>query len=825
MKRSSRGTAVLLGTTCLVSLLGVAAASAQDADRNVTDVDEIIVTATRSAQAINRVPLSITAVTQENLDNQGIRDVRDLARGVPGVRVSTEDSSGAGGAATISIRGISSGGAATTGVYLDDIPLSKRSGPRGSGAPLPQFFDLERVEVLRGPQGTLYGGGAQGGAVRFITPQPSLTDYSGYGRAEIANTEYGDLSYQLGLAVGGPIIEDRIGFRASLTTRHAGGWLDYYDRHTGDLVESDTNSSDSWAARLAVQFALTDNFSITPSIYYSSHENHDQNSHWLPVEQFTSRGSGNLPATTYGPYDFYGPYRSGDTCNVGDDYKDVVPTCVPKQPNWNDLFTASITSDYQWGNLNIRGVLSYIRDDGGGRFDFSYQEPQNHQGGTPFVRNLPLYRSYPEYTNTRDGVTGELRFSYQNPDSRLSWVAGVYYTQATIDADIVYRANMEELTNAIHGAWVFGVPMLPNSVSYYRDYTLEDQEIAVYGEANYQLTDNLKAIAGLRVSRTHFDYYQETAGPIAGTNVPTVANGGLISGEVTEEPISPKFGLQYEFDSVNQIYGTISKGYRVGGINQPTPSTCAADLASLGITGTPNTYESDTVWNYEVGAKVRLGGARVNVSAYRLEWSNVQTAYNLPTCGFGYTVNAGEAVSQGVDLDVSMYLFDNLSANLSVGYADASYTEGVVGPPPTNRVYFQEGDPLPIPEWNINLGLQYDFVVGGNLDAFIRADWQYSSEYEVGVRYGSAGYNPDTRIREATNFVSARAGVDVRGVQLTLFVDNLFNSQDVLGTSGGRTGCNITSGPECTVYSQYNPVFRQTTYRPRTVGVSAAYRF
>jgi outer membrane receptor protein involved in Fe transport len=196
-----------------------------------TGLEEIVVTATRQTNTVNRVPLSIAAFSQENLDQQGIKNAADIIRLVPGLSVN-QNNNASPGVMTFSIRGIVGGtGSATTGTYLDDTNLAKRANNgvnQNNGAPSPILFDLERVEVLKGPQGTLYGGSSQGGTVRFITPNPSLTTYSGMARLEGSKIKLGEEGYQFGVAVGGPILRDKVGFRLSVTQRKTPGYVDSY---------------------------------------------------------------------------------------------------------------------------------------------------------------------------------------------------------------------------------------------------------------------------------------------------------------------------------------------------------------------------------------------------------------------------------------------------------------------------------------------------------------------------------------------------------------------------------------------------------------------
>src|SRR5579863_3063109 len=195
-------------------------------------LQEVTVTATRREESLSKVPISVTALTQADMDDRGIKDFQDIVRFTPGVNI---DNSGTN---AISIRGISSsGGAGTTGIYIDDTPIQMRSLGFNPDDTLPKTFDLDRVEVLRGPQGTLFGSGSEGGTVRYLLTQPSLTTDSTYVRSELSFTQYGDPSYEAGVAHGAPIIDDVLGYRASVWYRKDGGWIDRVDPTTGSVVD------------------------------------------------------------------------------------------------------------------------------------------------------------------------------------------------------------------------------------------------------------------------------------------------------------------------------------------------------------------------------------------------------------------------------------------------------------------------------------------------------------------------------------------------------------------------------------------------------------
>ncbi len=185
------------------------------------------------------MPLSVSTYSQDVLDKKSIKSIEGIAQFTPGVTYRLDN---VGLSYEIAIRGISSQvGAATTGIYVDDTPIQARSGAAENTYPI--LFDVERVEVLRGPQGTLFGSGAEGGAVRFITPEPGLSNYSGYARAEFGGTQKGAASYEVGAAVGGPIVQDRAGFRLSAYFRKDGGYIDSFDYQSGSIVNRDVNQS------------------------------------------------------------------------------------------------------------------------------------------------------------------------------------------------------------------------------------------------------------------------------------------------------------------------------------------------------------------------------------------------------------------------------------------------------------------------------------------------------------------------------------------------------------------------------------------------------
>ncbi len=238
-------------------------------------LQEIVVTATRHEESLSKVAVSVTALTQEAMDVRGIKDILDVARFTPGINI---DNSGTN---NIAIRGIAStGGAGTTGIYLDDTPIQMRALAFNPDEALPQAFDLDRVEVLRGPQGTLFGAGSEGGTVRYITTQPSLTETSIYSRNEVSYTQGGTPNYEVGVAGGTPLIDGTLGVRVSAWYREDGGWIDRIDPVTLEAAQKNANYTQTKLVRIAAIWAPSDQWKVTPAYYYQDRYANDVQNYW-----------------------------------------------------------------------------------------------------------------------------------------------------------------------------------------------------------------------------------------------------------------------------------------------------------------------------------------------------------------------------------------------------------------------------------------------------------------------------------------------------------------------------------------------------------------
>lgn len=743
-------------------------------------LEEIVVTAQKREEKLNRVPISISALSEAHLEQIGAKDLAGFAREIPGLSVQAATN---GGAPSIVIRGISSAaGDATVGVYIDDTPVQAVKSSF-SADPTPKLFDIERVEVLRGPQGTLYGASSEGGTVRFITPKPSLTNFTARARTEFSSTQDGEPSYEIGAAAGGPVAE-QLGLRASVYYRTDGGYVDRVSRVDGSVIEKDANSSESLAARLAANYAPSDNLEILPSIYYQR----IRNDH-LPLTYSTSA-----------------PLQVADTvATPGEDWF-VLP---------------GLTINYDFGAARFTSVSSYFERRDEQQFDYS-TITTDLLLGTAILPGFENYQSASNARTTQQNFTQELRLSSPNDAGPFGYTVGVFYQHAqTGFRQQVVEPGLEGLVQTLVGApleAVFGIGLLPGGLTYQQTSATTVEQIAAFGEASYELTSQLKLTMGARVAQVDVESEFSADG---------LYNGGPTAPELlgvqhaSETPINPKVTMAYQITDDDLVYATASRGFRAGGPNTPVPvGRCGADLAAQGTSAAQlRSFDSDSVWNYELGAKTSLldGRLAVNGSVFYIDWSDIQQALALPTCGFGYVANLGNATSKGFDLSIQYQLIDGLTLAVAAGYTDATLDEDIyAGADPitaTRALIARKGDAtLLTPEWSGNVALNYQREFANGVRGYARADLQRSSAFYRTTSEGTTSYDAALYRGPAYSFGTLRIGMIRDGLNVSVFVNNISNEQPVLFAS-------YAQNPGSRMLQQ------QTTLRPRTIGISAAYDF
>ncbi|HWW31839.1 MAG TPA: TonB-dependent receptor, partial [Steroidobacteraceae bacterium] len=471
-------------------------------------LQEVVVTATRREQSLSKVPISVTALTQQALDDRGIKDFSEVARFTPGVNFDTS------GTNNIAIRGISgTGGAGTTGIYIDDTPIQMRALAFSPDEALPKSFDIDRVEVLRGPQGTLFGSGSEGGTVRYITTQPSLTKTSIYSRAELSTSERGDPSYEVGVAAGGPLIEGTLGARLTVWYRRDGGWIDQLDPYNLTTVEKNANHEENALIRLAMLWAPNEHWSITPSIYYQDRKRHNGEDYWpLYSNPGDNRFVNADPTARNSPDQFYLP-------------------ALKIEGDVGSARLISNTSFYHRENqTGYEGTL----------YNLGYYQTQN---AAPIFLNDPSvptwqvpfplldanglhvpgldYRAPAAIKNGQENIVQEIRLQSTDPNARLLWTTGIFLSENRQSyLEQIHDPMLDQLTNLVLGlpytqVFCYIDPVSGNCVpvpydpaypddSYFLKTNSKDTQAALFGELTYGLSERLKATVGARFS--HMKY-------------------------------------------------------------------------------------------------------------------------------------------------------------------------------------------------------------------------------------------------------------------------------------------------------------------------------
>jgi iron complex outermembrane receptor protein len=796
-----------------------------DHDSSGSALQEIIVTATRREENLSKVPISITALTQDSMDNLGVKDIADVVRFTPGLSIIDQ-----GNFVSVAIRGIgSSAGASTTGIYIDDTPIQERALSEASQA-LPKSFDLDRVEVLRGPQGTLFGAGSEGGTIRYIMKQPSLTTFSSYARSELSFTEGGAPSYEAGVAAGGPLIDGTLGVRASLWYRRDGGWIDLVNPYTQAPVRDNNNYGESTAARIAATWAPSSAISVTPSMVYQDRKLHDLQTYWGVLSDPSSNQFVSGEPTRSPEDDSYGLGSLKITANLG--FAQLISNTSGFWREDNNGYDATL---YNFGYYQTLGWPP----DG---IPFQGSACPTHAACYPFVDGSGLhvppslrnYQAQGLLTQKQDAFTQEIRLQ-SKPDAAIAWTVGAFYSiQRTSSSEQIADPQADQFFEGVFGTTMctaFGQPCnangsthLPNGDrSYINNLTSYDRQLAGFGEVVWPLADRLKLTTGVRLSKVDFNSTSFGNGP---------DNGGpsFASGQENGHPITERASLAFQADASNLYYATYSTGFRPGGANAPIPKdVCAVDFKAFGISGAPPSYSSDTVKSFEVGAKASIDNRfKLASSIYYIQWNSIEQQVVLPTCQLLYTANLGTAVSKGADLDLQWAVTDSIIMDAAIGYTSATYSKSVYPGPGAITPIIRKGDAVvsglgpfsqPVSPWTVAVGAQYNFNAYAH-KSFARLDYEFASKNNTlfaGDDPRTVQYDPYLGPTSAHTFVSARAGTQVSNFSVELFIDNLLDSHTI--TSITHTTLD-GAGPQPPV----SPLYTYSTFRPRTFGLNFIYR-
>lgn len=751
----------LLSTVAAIALMAEGPLFS-DAQAQTLRVDEIVVTAQRREQNLQEVPSSLQVFQGDLLERLGVNDFDDYMPSVAGAGYTKLGS----GTVKLGMRGVSNltgsqfgvtDSASTVGLYLNDIPIQ-------GTASLPDLaiYDLSRIEVLKGPQGTLYGEGAMGGAIKMILNSPDPTNVEAKGDVTLSHTESGGFNYLLRSAVNVPLIQDRVGLRLVGTYRDNSGFVDNIAQGVKNI-----NDESHWSLRGLLGAELND---------------------WLSAEVLV----------------MHDRLEQDDFSDVRPQLGDLVANTFEDRYNNNtfDLYALTLKADL--GGAELTSATSYAVNDRAfaQRYPLGLDSVLVSLGAAPVGSNNEALLT----TSDQKTFTQEIRLA-SNDEGRLQWTVGAFYRDRRHD---FCGGGFAQSVPAFNAALVdlFGAGAAPFlfTDNPYRICTPDGQvallerfgkekfeQYALYGEATYDITDRLDFTLGLR-------WYQEDlflAQQLSATGVYAPASTSMATLSVSDNGIVPRFALSYKATDDVLLFASASQGFRSGGPN--LNSTIAG----------PALYDSDKIWNYEVGSKTSWFDGRlvVNGSFYYIDWSDIQALQIIqvqlapppaPPSNVAFTGNGGKARIYGIDLEILAQPSENWQFGTALSISDGKLTD----PADTTAAV---GSALPNhPEETISAFVQYSHPVSSIGTGFIRFEVQHVAKqaFVLDTPQNRALQGGADIFLNAYELGKIRIGLDAEHWGVHFYVDNLWDERADLAVGNLVTLNTITVN------------------QPRTIGVT-----
>ncbi|AYA65864.1 TonB-dependent receptor [Alteromonas sp. RKMC-009] len=793
---------------------------AQEAQATEKQIEKVEVTATRRSGSLQEVPINISALTSDVMAQQDIEDLDDVARWVPGLTVTDQ---GGRSDSPVIVRGLNtnssgpSSDGGTVATYFGEIPLFLNM----------RLIDVDRVEVLIGPQGTLYGAGTLGGAIRYIPKAVDLDFTSGevFGDA-YSVSESDSLGGEGGFIFNAPLIDGEMGVRMSLNYFNNPGFLDYnYVVREGGVslpdpdwnddaavsenlrrVE-DANGEDTLTARIALRWVPNDWLDGTLSYFYQKQEVEGRS-----ITQFDALAANNPLSDVIGPYE--SAYRYEEPREKEDE---LLSLELKADLGFAELVSA--TGYSQFDAIGQRDQTDLLI-----RLDYSYEE-------------FPAFSAYTEEVDERKILTQELRLVSQ-AEGPLSWIAGFYYNKTEYDGySKEFTPGFDEYAIDV---WEVGGNYRPDSLEYYSVSNTETTESAFYGEVSYEVNEKLNVTLGMRA----YQYDIESASAIDLPLYYSVFEGrgeDSIELDYSSAPADDsgtlfKFNASYQFDDNTMGYVTISEGFRIGGANGV--GACPSDIDDIAtqiVCALPDeqNYEPDTTTNYELGLKSSYFKNRLqlNLALFNVDWDDAQVGGATINGQQPITTNAEGANSRGAEISVRALATDNItlyatySKTIAKLTADVPFLFGVFGEQGSAlQDYYdgKDGDRLPgSPEQQFSFGVNYatEVLDGKMLDLNYGLTAQDDVFSTVGLRQ-----NGEALPGYAVSNFNAKLSDEVWSV--TFYIDNLFDKYAYTSVRRDRGDMGLATFASMTPNgTELLRNYGHYVLTPRTVGLKFNYQF
>jgi iron complex outermembrane recepter protein len=670
-------------------------------------LEEVVVSATRRLEDIQDVPMSVTAFTAAQLQAKGVENFFDYGTAVPNLSFGLGASDGSLAARGIALRGIQ--GPNTTGFYIDDTPVVETLDPH--------ILDVARIEVLRGPQGTLYGAESMGGTVRIITAQPTATAFSAQVHASLSDTEHGSWNPLLEGVVNVPLVSQELAVRVSGYYQFDSGWFTKWlgpEDAPPTAVLTHVGSMQYYGGQLAIRYEPLTGLAITPRIMY---QRTDQNG-----APYATDSPDNLLQREV--FDI----REGGT----DDWWLASLALTYAAPFGSFVSSTSVFDRRTFETEDDTDVVAY--DLG---LDASESIP------VPSTRLISLHR-----------FAQEVRFAsaFAGP---LQFILGGFYFRTT------QGRNYDITSSGLMAATGYPSDLVLALINQ-RQYS----EYAAFGDLSYNLLGNLTATVGVRAYRDTATFSQSTNGLFYGG-----ASHSYVAPSTSDSGFTPRYVLEYKVTPELMTYASAAKGFREGGNNTAVPlgsppEGCSQDLANLDLTPAQIVaFKPDSLWSYELGVKSSFLDRRftVNADAFLIEWTDIQQQVALPLCGYFFTGNSGKAQSNGFEFEFNGRLLPGLTLGIGVGYVDARITEqGIGSAQPVGSAVYQ------VPDLTLTGNVEYQWPLTANWAGFARIDSSY-----IGPSFSANNSELHPLRRPGYSLTDLRLGVRRDRYEVDAFVTNL----------------------------------------------------
>jgi len=711
--------------TAMAQSTGAGASAESTAARDVRRDEDIIVTATRRTERLQDVPLSVTAFGQEDLDDLGIVGYEGIAQNTTGIVVNRPTQNFNNFTSRgINTNGYSAGLQSAVAIYVDELPISAN----GNSTILdPNLYDVERVEFLRGPQGTLFGSNSLAGAMRILTRSPDLDEFQASASVDLGLTGSSSVRQRYNAMLNVPLMTDQLGLRVTGYYRNEDGWID----NVGTGIK-DSNSLEAYGGRAILLMQPSDRMKVKLLVSYENSKPADSALTNPTLGRFTRRSD--RPDLFQGKLTNY---------NVTVNY----------EFDFAELISSTTLSDYD---------ASFYVD----------------LAGT-FAQSIPFALDAYGYD---DLFVQETRL-VSRTSGPFQWVAGFFYYDKRRTVDFAYRSTQEFLDAR-------GLTGLPDEY-YQRFNSYTDQtEMAGFGEASVHFTDNFWITGGLRYGRTEVQSFTRGGGYNSNyltyalfgvTNSPlTVTPVNAATGlKVSDDRVSYKASVSWKPMPDLTTYATISTGFRTPVVNARAGLVSVINPSDIVI---PDGAKSDGVTNYEVGIKGRwLGGdLTTNLAAYYIDWKDIQVQANRVSDSIQFATNIGGAESYGLEFEVVAKPVQGLSLAFNGSFNRAKVTElsaieaAISGAEPGVR--------LASPRFQGSSTLRYDFSIGNDRNAFASVNVSHTGAFPnqfPNVPGNPNAASPTYDYTEAWTNVNLYAGAKLGSLDLTAYVENLFDDSSI----------------------------------------------